>query len=113
MVDECKLWRIFHEKEWALKTSWREFLRGMGAAVGLALSVQVAPAAERPSVVIFFADDLGYADVGYHGSPDIVTPHIDSIAERGVQFTAGYVTAPVCGPSRAGTCGSGTGTIRW
>ena len=59
-------------------------------------------AAERPNVVLIFADDLGYADVGYHGSPDMATPNIDSIAENGVQFSAGYVTAPVCGPSRAG-----------
>jgi arylsulfatase A-like enzyme len=57
---------------------------------------------ERPNVVIFFADDLGYGDVGYHGSLDIVTPHIDSIAGNGVRFSAGYGTAPVCGPSRAG-----------
>jgi len=59
-------------------------------------------AAGRPNVVIFFADDLGYADVGYHGSPDVVTPNIDLIARNGVQFSAGYVSAPVCGPSRAG-----------
>ena len=61
-----------------------------------------ALAASQPNVVILFADDLGYADVGYHGSLDMVTPHIDSIAKNGVQFSAGYVTAPVCGPSRAG-----------
>ncbi|MBL7077451.1 MAG: sulfatase-like hydrolase/transferase [Kiritimatiellae bacterium] len=61
-----------------------------------------AHAAERPNIVILFADDLGYADVGYHGSPDMMTSNIDSIAENGVQFSAGYVTAPVCGPSRAG-----------
>ena len=59
-------------------------------------------AATLPNVVVLFADDLGYADVAYHGSPDMVTPHIDSIARNGVQFSAGYVTAPVCGPSRAG-----------
>lgn len=56
----------------------------------------------RPNVVVILADDLGYADTGYRGSADMVTPHIDSIARTGVQFTTGYVTAPVCGPSRAG-----------
>ena len=58
--------------------------------------------ADQPNVVILLADDLGYADVGYHGSPDMKTPNIDSIARNGVRFTAGYVSAPVCGPSRAG-----------
>jgi arylsulfatase A-like enzyme len=66
----------------------------------LASSSIAAPA--RPNVVVILADDLGYADVGYHGSPDMVTPNLDSIARQGVQFTAGYVTAPVCAPSRAG-----------
>jgi arylsulfatase A-like enzyme len=69
----------------------------------LVVSCGLVTAADKlPNVVIIFADDLGYADVGYHGSPDMVTPHIDSIARNGVQFSAGYVTAPVCGPSRAG-----------
>ena len=70
------------------------------------LAFVIAPlfirAADRPNVVLILADDLGYADVGYHGSPDMKTPHIDSIASNGVRFSAGYVTAPVCGPSRAG-----------
>jgi len=57
--------------------------------------------AAAPNIIIFFADDLGYGDVGYQGG-DVSTPHIDSIARNGVQFTDGYVTCPVCAPSRAG-----------
>jgi len=57
--------------------------------------------AAAPNIIIFFADDLGYGDVGYQGG-DVSTPHIDSIAHNGVQFTDGYVTCPVCAPSRAG-----------
>lgn len=53
------------------------------------------------NIIIFFADDLGYGDVGYQGG-DLPTPHIDSIAHNGVRFTNGYVTCPVCAPSRAG-----------
>mgnify|MGYP005852686141 CR=1 FL=1 len=56
----------------------------------------------RPDVVLIFVDDLGYADLGCQGSPDIRTPHIDRIAANGVRFTDGYVTAPQCSPSRAG-----------
>lgn len=64
------------------------------------LLLSVARAAP-PNVVIFFADDLGYGDVGYQGG-DVPTPNIDSIASGGVTFTDGYVTCPVCAPSRAG-----------
>ena len=45
-------------------------------------------AAERPNIIIFLADDLGYADVGFNGGEDIPTPHIDSIAATGVRFTS-------------------------
>lgn len=58
--------------------------------------------ASRPNVIFILADDLGYGDVGYQGCSDIPTPHIDSIAQEGVAFSAGYSAAPVCGPSRAG-----------
>lgn len=56
----------------------------------------------KPNFVIILADDLGYADLGYTGSKQIKTPNIDALAKEGVQCTQGYVSAPVCGPSRAG-----------
>jgi len=62
------------------------------------LSVQ----AKGPNLVVILTDDQGYADVGFNGSPDILTPHIDTIATNGMRFTNGYVSFPVCGPSRAG-----------
>ena len=55
----------------------------------------------KPNFVIFLADDLGYGDVGYQGG-DVPTPSIDSIAQGGVTLTDGYVSCPVCAPSRAG-----------
>lgn len=55
-----------------------------------------------PNVVWIIADDLGWADVGFNGGQDIPTPGIDRIAAEGVRCTNGYVTAAVCGPSRAG-----------
>ncbi len=78
--------------------------RCLGILGGLSFSLFLtqAHADPRPNVVIILADDLGYADVGYRGSPDMKTPHIDSLANHGIQFSAGYVTAPVCAPSRAG-----------
>lgn len=56
----------------------------------------------RPNVVVIVADDLGYADLGCHGSTDVRTPHIDSLAAAGIRFTDGYVSGPVCSPARAG-----------
>ncbi|MDQ2944807.1 MAG: sulfatase-like hydrolase/transferase [Acidobacteriota bacterium] len=57
--------------------------------------------ARKPNFVIIVADDLGYGDIGCYGSPDVPTPNIDSIAADGIRFTSGYVSAPVCSPSRA------------
>ena len=56
----------------------------------------------KPNLIVIMADDLGYADVGFNGSKDILTPNIDQIAENGVKFTNGYTSYSVCGPSRAG-----------
>ena len=66
----------------------------------LTLGASVAGAQpDRPNIVVLLADDLGYGSVSWYGS-DIPTPHIDSVARNGVGFVAGYVTAPVCNPSR-------------
>lgn len=56
----------------------------------------------KPNVIIMMGDDLGICDVSLYGCKDIPTPNIDSIAAKGVKFTNGYVSAPVCSPSRAG-----------
>ncbi len=59
-------------------------------------------AAERPNILVIVGDDMGYADVGFHGCKDIPTPHLDALAASGVNFTNGYVTGPYCSPTRAG-----------
>ena len=56
--------------------------------------------AQRPNIIIILADDLGWGDVGFHGS-DIKTPNIDGLAKEGVVLNH-YYTAPVCSPTRAG-----------
>ncbi len=67
-----------------------------------ALGSLVSPAAhaERPNVVIFLADDLGWADVGFHGEEVIETPSLDRLAREGVQLDRFYST-PICSPTRA------------
>lgn len=56
--------------------------------------------AQRPNIIIILADDLGWGDVGFHGS-EIKTPHLDQLAKEGVILNR-YYTAPVCSPTRAG-----------
>lgn len=59
-----------------------------------------AIAAVRPNIVLIVADDLGYGEVGIHHQGDVATPNIDALGRAGVTFSNGYVTAPVCMPSR-------------
>ncbi len=59
-----------------------------------------AAADTRPNILILFADDMGYEDVGCFGST-IKTPHIDGLAREGMRFTDFYAGAPNCSPSRA------------
>ena len=70
--------------------------------VGIALLmmfVQVGFAGSQPNVIIMLADDLGWADVGYH-SGDIETPSLDRLAAEGVRLDRFYTT-PICSPTRA------------
>jgi len=66
---------------------------------GGALSAQ---SYELPNIVVIYADDMGFGDVGYNGYTDVLTPNIDALASSGVVFNQGYVSASVCAPSRAG-----------
>src|SRR5437867_1321800 len=80
-------------------------VRLLAVAAGLILAfptVRAEPGARKPNVIVLLADDLGYADVGFQGCKDIPTPHLDALAKAGVRCTAGYVSCPVCSPTRAG-----------
>ena len=55
-----------------------------------------------PNVVVLLCDDAGWGAFGCYGNRELRTPHIDSIARRGILFRQGYVTTPACSPSRAG-----------
>lgn len=57
--------------------------------------------AAQPNVIVFFIDDLGWADLGCYGSKFHETPNLDRLANNGVRFTQSYSANPVCSPTRA------------
>lgn len=61
----------------------------------------LACASERPNVLLIFADDLGWSDLGCYGSKRFATPHLDRLASQGMRFTQAYAAAPICSASRA------------
>ena len=84
--------------------SRRSVLRG--AAMGMAaLASGIDPVfgkgvPQRPNIVFIMADDLGYADVGCYGRPDLRTPNIDNLAANGVRFLQAYANSAVCSATR-------------
>jgi arylsulfatase A-like enzyme len=72
-------------------------------AVALALVLHAASAAqaERPNVIIFLVDDLGWMDTAVAGSRYYETPNIDRLARQGTMFTNAYAASPHCSPTRA------------
>lgn len=67
------------------------------------IALSLIPVADaRPNIVLILADDLGYGSLGAYGEKEIPTPNIDSIAKNGAKMTNGYVSCPICAPTRAG-----------
>ncbi len=56
---------------------------------------------EKPNIILFFIDDMGWTDLGCYGSDLYETPHIDQLAAEGIKFTNAYSACTVCSPSRA------------
>jgi arylsulfatase A-like enzyme len=73
----------------------------LSVCIVVPMAASATEPARRPNLVLLIADDLGYGEPGCYGG-DLPTPHIDELAQSGVRFTAGYVTAPFCAASRAG-----------
>jgi arylsulfatase A-like enzyme len=66
----------------------------------LTLWLACSAAAEQPNIVLIYADDLGYGDVGCYGATEVRTPNIDRLAREGLCFTDGHSAAATCTPSR-------------
>jgi arylsulfatase A-like enzyme len=77
----------------------RDFL---GLAAFAAMRPLLGAPARKPNIIVILSDDQGWGETSIQGCKDIPTPNIDTIARSGVRFTNGYVSCPVCSPTRAG-----------
>ena len=66
----------------------------------LQVLVLLAQSSSKPNIIIIYADDLGYGDVGAYGATAIKTPQMDKLAKQGLKFTNAHATSATCTPSR-------------
>ena len=88
-----------------LHHSFVSFISSITMGIGIVAGVVDAAepgAGKRPNVILIYSDDQGSLDLGCYGTPDIVTPHLDSLAAKGTRLTQMYAPSPVCSASRAG-----------
>jgi len=82
-----------------------------------ALTAAEAKEPERPNIVVFLADDLGWGDLSCYGHPRIQTPSLDAFAKKGLRLTQCYAACGVCSPSRSAILTGRTpyrnGVYRW
>ncbi|WP_283432856.1 sulfatase family protein [Neorhodopirellula lusitana] len=75
-------------------------------------AVTAVSAAETPNIIVIYADDLGYGDLGCYGAEGYTTPNLDRMAEEGIRFTDFSTSSSICTPSRAGLL-TGRYAQRW
>ena len=89
------------------RISRRDFLKASAAGVAamalpniLTKNVMAAGADQTPNIVLIYADDIGYGDLGCYGATSVKTPNVDRLAKEGIRFTSGYASSATCTPSR-------------
>ena len=55
---------------------------------------------QKPNIIVFYIDDLGFGDLGVYGATSVATPNVDRLAHEGVRFTDAHSSAATCTPSR-------------
>jgi len=74
---------------------------GVGPSIACSRTDRIAATPDRPNIVLFVADDLGWRDLGCYGDLQVRTPYLDALAAGGVRFSHAFVAASSCSPSRA------------
>lgn len=69
--------------------------------IGLLPFCNSAWAQDKPNIIIYLADDLGWKDVGFNGAKVVKTPNLDELANEGMVFENAFIASPACAPSRA------------
>lgn len=72
----------------------------LGMSAFFSCQSQHTAKSSRPNIIVFYVDDLGFADLGSYGGKDVSTPFLDSIAANGLRFTDAHSPASTCTPSR-------------
>lgn len=87
--------------------SRRNFLKASAAGIAamampsiLTKNAMAAGSNKKPNIVLIYADDIGYGDLGCYGATSVKTPNVDRLAKEGIKFTSGYASSATCTPSR-------------
>ncbi len=75
-------------------------LRTVTLLLGVSVAVPLEAAPDRPNIVLIYADDLGFGDVGSNGARAGLTPNVDRLASQGLNFSDAHATSATCTPSR-------------
>lgn len=78
----------------------KNFILFVFLAASISSCMTASKPEEKPNIIYFLADDLGYGETGAYGQQKIQTPNIDALAKNGMRFTSHYSGSPVCAPSR-------------
>ena len=78
-------------------------IRSILILICLATVLYMAPALaeNRPNIVLFLADDMGYGELGCYGNADAITPNLDRFAAEGLRLTDCHAASSVCSPARS------------
>jgi arylsulfatase A len=98
----CQKFRFFRLSPITRQKISHLLLQFFTVMFALSIFTQRASAESPPNIVLIFADDLGYGDLGCYGATKVQTPHIDKLAAEGRKFTDAHSPSAVCTPSRYG-----------
>ena len=78
----------------------KSFHKKLFITILLVIHVAAFAQKEQPNIVIIYVDDLGYGDIGINGAIGVKTPHIDTLAKNGFNFSDAHSSSATCTPSR-------------